>query len=81
MDVFDAASLPNAPSIFSRRWRSDVARFIRLLMPHRTAWAVGMCAQLVAAPISCLCLIIVGRAFNGFYLPIHGGELRGQLRT
>ena len=81
MDVFDTAALRAPPSIFSRRWRGDVARLIRLLLPHRTVWAVGLCAQLVAAPISSLCLIVIGRAFNGFYLPVHGGELRGQLRT
>jgi hypothetical protein len=81
MDVIDAAALRAPPSIFSRRWRGDVARLLRLFLPHRTAWAAGLCAQLVAAPVSSLCLVVVGRAFNGFYLPIHGGELRGQLRT
>jgi hypothetical protein len=81
LDVMDAAALRAPPSIFSRRWRGDVARLLRLFLPHRTAWAAGLCAQLVAAPVSSLCLVVVGRAFNGFYLPIHGGELRGQLRS
>jgi hypothetical protein len=43
MDVFDAATLRAPPSIFSRRWRSDVARLLRLFLPHRAAWAAGMC--------------------------------------
>jgi hypothetical protein len=81
MDVFPADASSAPPSIFSRRWRSDVARLLRLFLPHRTVWLAGLFAQLVAAPISSLCLVVVGRAFNGFYLPIHGGELRAQLRT
>ena len=46
------------PFIFYRRWRSDVARLIRLLLPDRTVWPAGSCAQLVAAPVSSLCLIV-----------------------
>jgi len=46
------------PFIFYRRWCSDVAHLIRLLLPHRTVWPAVLCAQLVAAPVSSLCLIV-----------------------
>lgn len=44
------------PFIFYRRWRSELAHLIRLLLPHRTVWPAVLCAQLVAAPVSSLCL-------------------------